>query len=330
MMDKEKRFGPDRIIISDRKHSLPYSKGLMATSIMATGLSPDIAYDIAAKIHEELRQEGRHSVTISELREIAAATIAREVGDHYAEVYRKWQSLGRLDKPLIILVGGATGVGKSTVASMLANRLGINRTVSTDVIRQVMRSLITTQLMPTLHDSSFLAWRGVNELLPPTTDKVILGFIEQASVVAVGIRALIERAITEGTYFIIEGAHVVPGSIDKNYFKDAFLVQFVLALDDEEMHRSHFGLRDLETEGSRPFDRYLTNFDSIRKIHDYIMKLADSNGVPVFPCYDLDTTIGAVMDYILGQIFMDYTPGETRKGEVEKLLEISTRRESRR
>lgn len=327
---EEEQLKHTKIVISDKKHALPYSKGLMATSIMATGMPPDVAYNIATKIQDRLVEEGIKTITVKELRNAGAEMIAHEVGEHYAEIYRKWQALGKLDKPLVILIGGATGVGKSTVANMLATRLGINRTVSTDVVRQVMRSLFTSELMPTLHNSSFSAWQGMNLPLPSTTDKVIVGFIEQAGVVAVGVRALVERATVEGTYFIIEGAHVVPSCVDPNHFKDAFVVQLVLAVRDEKQHRSHFGLREIETEGSRPFERYMANFECIRKIQDYILELAEINRVPVFPCYDLDTTVGAVMEYILGQIFEDYTPGEIKEEDVEKYLEISTRRESKR
>ena len=63
----------------------------------------------------------------------------------------------RLDVPLVILIGGATGVGKSTIATQLAARLGIVRVVATDAIREVMRSMLSPELMPTLHTSSFHA-----------------------------------------------------------------------------------------------------------------------------------------------------------------------------
>ena len=43
----------------------------------------------------------------------------------------------RLARPLIILLGGPTGAGKSTVATMLASRLGITRVIPTDAIREV-------------------------------------------------------------------------------------------------------------------------------------------------------------------------------------------------
>src|SRR5450759_403984 len=318
----------DKIIITDEEHHLPYSKGLMAVSIMATGLAPDQAYNIATLIQEELRSQGNPTVTMKHIRCTAEDILESEAGTHYVDIYRKWQAVGHLSKPIIILMGGATGVGKSTVATMLGARLGITRQVSTDVIREVMRSSFAQDLVPVLYNSSFSAFEALGSLpLPRTTDKVILGFLEQASMVWVGIRALIERAIVERTNFIIEGAHVVPGIVDEKYFKDAYILQVVLAVDDEQQHRSHFEIREVETEGMRPFSRYLNSFDNIRQIQDYILKLASEQEVPVFPCYNMDQTIGMVLDFIINQVFVEYTNGRVAEGYVDKAMDAYAGRE---
>ena len=44
--------------IGERDAALPYSKGLMAQSLMATGLPPERAYDIAAAVERHLQQTG--------------------------------------------------------------------------------------------------------------------------------------------------------------------------------------------------------------------------------------------------------------------------------
>lgn len=316
-----------KIIITDEEHHLPYSKGLMAISIMATGLPPDQAYNIATMIHEALRDEGKPLVSMEQVRRTAEKVMEREVDSKYVDIYRKWQALGKLHKPIIILMGGATGVGKSTVATMLSARLGITRQVSTDVIREVMRSLFAPELIPTLYNSSFRASEKLRIPLPPSTDKVIVGFLEQAAMVWVGIRALIERAVVERTNFIVEGAHVVPGIVDPQFFKDAYILQVVLAVDDEQQHRSHFEIREVETEGMRPFSRYLNSFDNIRQIQDYILKLASEQEVPVFPCYNIDQTIGMVLDFIINQVFVEYTNGRVAEGYVDKAMDAYAGRE---
>jgi 2-phosphoglycerate kinase len=291
-----------QIVVSDRA-GLPYSKGLMASSIMATGLAPFRAYEVAERIESELLDAGRNEITREELRDLAMKVIAEVVGQRYADTYGNWQSVEELDLPLIILIGGTTGVGKSTIATQLAARLGITRIISTDAIREVMRAMFSERLMPTLHTSSFEAHEAVRGPLPRSADPVIIGFEEQVRAVAVAVEALIERSVLEGTDLILEGAHLVPGFIQSPPWSPpwedkAVVVPILITVDDEDVHRSHFFLRGTET-GQRNVDRYLKSFDNIRKVQKYIRGLAVQHDTPVFSSYSLDATLAAVIDHVV-------------------------------
>ena len=289
------------VVISDHEYELPYSKGLMASRIMATGLAPARAFHVAETIEDRLHDLGRPSISQDELNELALVVLRDEVGERFAESFAKWQRVNRLDLPLVILLGGATGVGKSTIATMLANRLGITRVIPTDAIREVMRAMFSADLFPTLHTSSFDAARLVKHPLPRSADPVIIGFGEQAHAVAVAIDALVNRAVEEGTDLILEGAHVVPGFVDpKRYEGQAVVVPMVVTVDDEELHRSHFAMRAADTR-SRPPERYLDFFDNIRKLQRYVKSLALQHGVPIVPSYNLDATLSHVIDLVFSQ-----------------------------
>jgi len=310
--------GPRHVVISDERHELPYSKGLMASSIMATGLAPARAFHVAEVIEERLDEGGRASISQSELTELALTVLREEVGDRYAESFAKWQMVNRLELPLVILLGGATGVGKSTIATMLASRLGITRVIPTDAIREVMRSMFTEDIFPTLHTSSFDAARLVRHPLTRSADPVVVGFRDQASAVAVGIDALVQRAVSEGTDLIIEGAHVVPGFIDeKRFHGEAVIVPMLVTVDDEESHRSHFLMRAHESR-NRPSERYLDFFDNIRKLQKYLKSMALQHGVPLVPSYNLDATLSQVIDLVVGRA-IDAVPASSRsKKHMEK------------
>jgi len=285
------------VLISDRDPGLPYSKGLMASQVMVTGLSPARAWEVAQAIEDRLLDLGVTSVTSSELAELARRAIGEVAGERYAKTYERWREVESLDVPLVILIGGATGVGKSTLATQLAARLGIVRVVATDAIREVMRSMFSAELMPTLHTSSFEADRALRE--PPTraSEALVLGFREQTAAVAVGVNALIERAVVEGTSIVIEGAHVVPGFFETEVHGDRILpVPLVLAVEDEEGHRSHFTARDA---GTRPALRYTEGFDNIRRLQRYVNSQALTHGVPVIPNYSFDQALTAVIDLVM-------------------------------
>lgn len=142
-MTTRKSKRPPAVLIRDGSHGLPYSKGLTANTIMASGLAPQRAYEVAQRVEDELLESGRETIDAQDLRALVASVIRTEAGDRYAEAYEKWQAIGSLDVPLVILIGGATGVGKSTIATQLAARLSIPRVFSTDGIREVMKSTVS-------------------------------------------------------------------------------------------------------------------------------------------------------------------------------------------
>ncbi|MGQ9475706.1 MAG: ATP cone domain-containing protein [Actinomycetota bacterium] len=302
-MDKEEKNTKRITILDEEHHRVPFSKGLTANAIMASGLAPGPAYLVATEIEELLVREGKLEVKTGELRALIYETLLRKAGKKYAENYSRYISFSSLNKPLVVLMGGSTGVGKSTIATMIANRLSIVRIVSTDAIREVMRAFFSRELMPTIHTSSFDADAALIHPLPPHVDPVVAGFREQSLSVLVGVRAIIKRALNEGTHIIIEGAHIVPGFITPEQFPEAFIVPLVIKVTDERLHRSHFFIREVETQGTRPFLRYVQYFDNIRKIQDYIVHMSEITGVKAVECVDLDSTVSEVVDYIINTAY---------------------------
>jgi 2-phosphoglycerate kinase len=286
------------VFIAAREHGLPYSKGLTASSLMVTGLGPAQAYAVANRVEEELLARGQQTYSEAELDDLTIEVLRREAGEEYADALVKWQSVAELDMPLIILIGGATGVGKSTIASQLAGRLGITRVVSTDAVREVLRSALTAEMFPTLYESSFEADKAVRQPIPHSADRLIIGFREQAAAVAVGAQALIDRAIKENTDLILEGAHLVPGFLQSVESDEAVIVPLLVTVDDEDLHRSHFYWRSRDP---RPKERYLHGFKKIRRLQKYMISSALIRGVPRVSHYDLDATLSQMIDHVMNK-----------------------------
>jgi 2-phosphoglycerate kinase len=292
---------PDLQIV-DEEYGLPYSKGLMAQSIMATGLPPERAYHVAREVERHVIDSGTSSISLSRLREIAQQVLGEEEGHSFTERYRRWRLLADLEKPIIILVGGATGVGKSTLATQIAHRLGVTRLTSSDSVRQVMRAFFSPELMPAIHYSSFEAGQSIKAAAGRGPDRDIAGYIDQVEKVSVGINAIIERAIKERTRMVLEGAHIVPGFFKEEAWNDAIVIQMVLIVQDEDHHKSHFFVRDQETKGVRSLKKYLDSIDRIRRVQSFLVSRAQEAGVPVIDNQSIDDAVSTAMDIVLDAV----------------------------
>jgi 2-phosphoglycerate kinase len=270
----------------------PYSKGLMARALTAIGMPTLRAHELARRIEEDLASRGESAATLDRIEELAGDEVAMKR-------LRRFFALRELDVPVIVLLGGATGTGKSTVATELAYRLGITRVTSTDFIRQTMRAFFSRDFMPSIHYSSFEAGEGLRE--PEEAEEpTIAGFLDQSRNVLVGVHASIDRALEEGWSMVLEGVHLVPGLVEPPTHAEHVLVaQCVLEIVDEDSHETHFYVRDATSDGVRPVARYLDRFDDIRRIQSELVGRARREGVAVIDSTNVDRAVTELMELVL-------------------------------
>ena len=272
---------------------LPYSRGLMARSLMAAGVAGHRAYALASRVGDELIERGLVEIEVERLEALAVDVLGEKEGHESIKRLRRYQELRELDLPIMVFIGGATGTGKSTVASELAYRFGITRVTSTDFVRQTMRAFFSQDFMPAIHQSSFEA----GDAYPDADEPLEFGFLQQARDVLVGVNASSDRALEEGWSLVVEGVHLVPGSVELPRLEQAVSVFVVLSIEDEEEHLRHFHFRD---EGSeRPESRYLERFDDIRRLQEFVVARAHRNGIPVIENENADKAARTVADLVL-------------------------------
>jgi 2-phosphoglycerate kinase len=213
--------------------------------------------------------------------------LGEEDGPRVVARLRRFAALQALELPIMLLVGGATGTGKSSVATEVAHLLGITRVTSTDFIRQTIRAFFSERSMPSVHRSSFEG------------DPALIGFLDQTRNVLVGVDAAMDRALAEGWSMVLEGVHLVPGLMPAE-IEGALVVHVVLQLESEEIHRLRFHIRDELTGGVRPMDKYLDQLHQIRHIQDYLVERALKHGVPVIESSNIERATTAALELVLG------------------------------
>ena len=277
----------------------PFSKGIMSRSLNVADIGIERAHDIASDIEASLIKENVTEISSVELAEVVL-THLENIDLDIALKYKNWRSLRNSNEPLIILIGGASGVGTSSMAFELANRLRLKNLISTDMIREVMRKIVSKELSPVIHKSSFDAYESVRT---PSIriDSVIEGFISHVDVVNVGIEAIIERSTKEGISTIIEGVHIVPGFIRRDLMEKNNIIMFTLTVDDEDAHKQRFYSRCRQPWVKRSLERYMENFGAIRKTQRFLIEQAKIHDTRIIDNVDINETIEIMVDDILNE-----------------------------
>lgn len=276
---------------------VPFSRGLLAQKLAGTGLDPRQAHEVANVVWTQLASRPGATIPEADLRALERSTVVAKHGESYGLRYDTIDMIARSPKPIIILIGGATGCGKSTLAMELAYRLGIRKVASTDMIREIMRKLLSPDILPSLHASSYCVPSG-----HPVRDSALDGFLEQASRVEVGIDATIRRAILESFHLIVEGVHVVMPEVLTRRFKDkAFIVPVIIATLDRKTMESRFVRRGKE-QGKRRAERYLQCIDDIMRIQEMIVDHADQHDIPIIQNVSFDDATRELLGTITDQL----------------------------
>ena len=283
--------------VDGKKYKEPFSKGIMSRSLNVADLGTERAHKIASDIEDDLIENNISEISSLDLADVVL-THLENIDSDIAKKYKNWRSLRTSKKPLIILIGGASGVGTSSMAFELANRLRLKNLISTDMIREVMRKIISKDLSPVIHKSSFDAYESIRT---PSIriDPVVEGFVSHVDVVNVGIEAIIERSVKEGISTIIEGVHIVPGFIREDLMENNNIIIFTLTVDDEESHKQRFYSRCRQPWVKRSLERYMDNFSTIRKTQKFLVEQAKIHDAPIINNVEINETIDIMVNNIL-------------------------------
>lgn len=297
--------------VDGKKYKEPFSKGIMSRSLNVADIGIERAHDIASDIEAFLEKNNISEISSADLAEVVL-NFLQELDPAIATKYKNWRFLRTSKKPLIILIGGASGVGTSSMAFELANRLRLKNLISTDMIREVMRKIVSKELSPVIHKSSFDAYESIRT---PSIriDSVIEGFISQVDVVNVGVEAIIERSAKEGISTIIEGVHIVPGFIRKDLLENNNIIIFTLTVDDEEAHKQRFYSRCRQPWVKRSLERYMGNFDTIRRTQSFLVEQAKIHDSKIINNVEINNTI----DIMVGDILEEFGGIENVEKESE-------------
>ena len=294
----------------------PFSRLKFRHSLETIGLKSRESDDVVQILQEHLTNK---SIKIIKSRNLAKLIYrylrqSSKLGPAVAHRWLVWHDFINSGRALIFLIGGTAGCGKSSTANTLASRLEIVRTQSTDMLREVMRTMIPEQLMPVLHQSSFTAWKGlpgdhsskgeISEAL------LVQGYRSQADLLSLAIEAVLQRATREHVSLVLEGVHMHPVFMEKFQSEtDAVVIPIMLGL----LKRKHLQqrIKDRSTNvPDRGAEHYLQYFEEIWRLQSYLLSEADGANIHIAVNENRDKVFSEIMRFTIATLAenFDSTP----------------------
>lgn len=150
-----------------------------------------------------------------------------------------------------ILIGGASGVAKSSQAMQVCKEKKIVHKIGSGFIREITRHFIDKDTSPELHEYSF----GTSSKY---SEPYFLLKEQSSQLVGPTLRCL-ERAESEGTSIVIEGVNILPSLYNNITTKN----KFVLYVEDK---KKHWNMINGETHKHRIITE--DQFEKVRRIQE--------------------------------------------------------------
>lgn len=180
--------------------------------------------------------------------------------------------LATQQKHLMILLGGTSGSGKSTVATLLSARLGIPTVLSTDSLRHLLRNFRSKEEEPALFTSTY----ECAKLTPPSAceggpsderKRLIKGYKRQCEAVQDYVLKVLAAYSARQESVIVEGVHLT-GILMKVAMKQfpRSCLPFLLNIAKSEKHLNRFAVRSKLMTTDPTNNKYAKHFAEIRHI----------------------------------------------------------------
>lgn len=188
-------------------------------------------------------------------------------------------SMGNHAEPLVILIGGVPGTGKTTVASRVAGDRRVKHVFGGDLLREFLRGVIPRDKLPVLFESVYNCWKLVSSERSP--EAIVEGFKLQSEIMNGGVASMVKRSLSDGESLILEYIHLVPEQLRDVLARES-VFPFLLYAADEGNHRRNLLAREADTHTRSHGQRLVEALPVYRIIQDYLKTQAERFGVSMY------------------------------------------------
>ncbi|KAL3341890.1 hypothetical protein AABB24_026085 [Solanum stoloniferum] len=182
-------------------HYYVLSRFLLSRMLTVTKIPNHVAIKIALELKKLLVDNSLLDVSQSDLEANLFKLMERRgFGEEYINRYKMITRFHHTRVPLVILVCGTACVGKSTIATQLAQRLNLPNVLQTAMVYELLRTSTDAPL------ASSPVWARDFS----SSDELITEFCRECRIVRKGLAGDLKKAMKDGKPIIIEGIHLDP------------------------------------------------------------------------------------------------------------------------
>ncbi|KAL3645190.1 hypothetical protein CASFOL_010370 [Castilleja foliolosa] len=182
-------------------HYYVLSRFLLSRMLTVTKIPNHVAIKIALELKKLLIDNSLLDVSQSDLEANLFKLMERRgYGEEYINRYKMMTRFHHQRVPLVILVCGTACVGKSTIATQLAQRLNLPNVLQTDMVYELLRTATDAPL------ASSPVWARDFS----SSEELITEFCRECRIVRKGLAGDLKKAMKDGKPIIIEGIHLDP------------------------------------------------------------------------------------------------------------------------
>lgn len=196
-------------------------------------------------------------------------------------------------KPVIILIGGIPGVGKSSISGYLARNLGVDIVLSGDYLREFARPLLSEEDGETIGVSVYEAWKLFGE---ENRENIARGFIAQGEILNKGLNAVLSRALKNGEPLIVESLYFIPSQIEPEILEK--ITSFYIHISEKEVNSQRLLERESFTHFNSPGKRLSDQLDRYRVMMDYSLEECGKYGIKSFDNLNYLDTREQILQYV--------------------------------
>ncbi|MHA1903633.1 MAG: hypothetical protein ACXADL_05160 [Candidatus Thorarchaeota archaeon] len=283
---------------------IPYPLSILRGRLRLSGLSPLATERVVGSLMARdtvTKRIWSEEKLISDCRDMLSSYDST-IMDNF-NMLSKYSELKRTDEgllPIILIIEGASATGKSLLASSMISNLCVTRTVSTDSVRQVLRSLHSQDEIPELFCHTYQAYKH-KQSGPDYLDPILRGFLAQCHHITPTVKQTLARIVAEGIRAVVEGVHLIPGDV----LPENRGVVEVLVNPSPEIHKSMFTSKHLAgslksvTDDENIRDK---EYEAALLIQEYMVEQAHECGVHTIDLQSYELAENEINDLVVQRV----------------------------